>query len=316
MNPRTRVPHWADIGETTSTVGIRFLCWVEHGLGRWPFRLCLAPVVLGHWLFNAVARRSSRQYLERLQQAHGVFSRPPGAVRSLHHFAVFAETLLDKLLAGSGRYPLARVRIDNGVMHEQMARGEGGVILTAHIGCLELCQALAGNVPGFHMTVLVHTAHAEKFNRMLRRLDEQPRVELLQVTELDAALALQLGQRVANGGFIAIAGDRVPVGGGRSIRSDFLGHPADFPVGPYVLAAALDCALFALACTHEGQGYRLRFECFETRVRLPRAGREAALATHVAHYAAWLEAQLRRAPLDWFNFFPFWDQITHDPASA
>jgi predicted LPLAT superfamily acyltransferase len=75
-----------------------------------------------------------------------------------------------------------------------------------------------------------------------------------------------------------------------------------------VLASALACPLFALACTHAGNGYRMRFERFYDRVLLPRAQRDAALREHVSRYAHWLETQLRSAPLDWFNFFPFWDQ--------
>lgn len=312
MNAAARAPHWAAIGETTFVAGIRFLCAVERGFGRWPFRLCLSPVVLCHWLFNGTARRASRDYLRRLQAAHAPFPRMPGNGTSLRHFARFAETLLDKILASRGQYPASRIRVERDVMLRQMARGEGGVILTAHIGCLELCQALADTVPGFRLTALVHTAHAEDFNRLLKRLNPDGRVELLQVTALDAAVAARLGQRVAAGEFVAIAGDRVPVGGGRSVFADFLGSPAPFPVGPYVLASALGCPLFTLACTHEGDGYRMRFERFSERVLLPRGEREAALAEYAQHFSRWLEAQLRRAPLDWFNFFPFWDQVPHD----
>jgi predicted LPLAT superfamily acyltransferase len=314
MSAVPQVPHWAGIGESTFVTGIRMLCAIERWLGRWPFRLCLYPVVLGHWLLHRTARHASREYLQRLQAAHAVFTRAPGAWLSLRHFACFAETLLDKLLASRGRYPVARVRAERDVMLQQIARGEGGVIVTAHIGCLELCQALADAVPGFRLTALVHTAHAEDFNRLLKRLNPDTRVELLQVTALDAAMAIRLGERVAAGEFVAITGDRVPVGGGRSVFADFLGRPAPFPVGPYVLAAALGCPLFAMACTHEGDGYRLRFERFCDRVVLPRGRRDAALAEQAARFAGWLEAQVRHSPLDWFNFFPFWDQVPHDPA--
>lgn len=314
MSSIARARHWAGIGESTFVTGIRFLCVVEHWLGRWPFRLCLYPVVLCHWLLNRTAREASREYLQRVHDTHGVFPRVPGTALGLRHFACFAETLLDKLLASRGRYPVARVRARSEVMLEQIARGEGGVIITGHIGCLELCQALADTVPGFRLTALVHTAHAENFNRLLKRINPGTRVELLQVTALDAAMAMRLGERVAAGEFVAITGDRVPVRGGRSVFAPFLGKAAPFPVGPYVLAAALGCPLFAMACTHEGAGYRLCFERFSDRVVLPRGARDAALGAQATRFAQWLEAQVRLSPLDWFNFFPFWDQVPHDPA--
>lgn len=307
--------HWAGLGETTFVAGVRFLCAVERWLGRWPFRLCLYPVVLGHWLGNHVARQASLEYLRRLQAVQAVFPRAPGRWHSLRHFACFAETILDKLLASRGRYPLQRVQVDADIMRSALSRGEGGVIVTAHMGCLELCQALATTVPGLRLTALVHTAHAEQFNRLLQRLNPASPVRLQQVTTLDTAVAIQLGQRVAAGEFVAIAGDRVPVHGGRSVQASFLGAPAAFPIGPYVLASALGCPLYAMACVHAGRGYRLSFERFAERVLLPRAQRQQALAAQAARYAGWLEAQLRRAPLDWFNFFPFWNQTPHDPAS-
>lgn len=305
--------HWAEIGESTSAGGIRALCWVHRRLGRGAFRACAAPVVLAHWLANARARRASLQYLRRLQAHAGVFAAPPGWRLGLAHFRNFADTLLDKLLAIGGRYPSGRVRLERQPMLEALAARRGGVILTAHLGCLELCQALAEQVPGFRMTALVHTAHAQRFNRILGRLGGG-RVELLQVRELGPATATLLAERVARGEFVAVAADRVPLRGGRSVRADFLGRPAPFPVGGYVLAAALRCPLFTMACTRQGEGYAVRFEIFAERVELPRGSRDAALAAYAARFAAWLEAQVRTAPLDWFNFYPFWDPISDDPA--
>lgn len=307
--------HWAGIGETTFVTGIHVLCAVERMFGRWPFRICMAPVALCYWLFDQRARRASQEYLQRIQAAHAVFSRPPGAWQSLRHFACFAETLLDKVLASRGRYPVTRLQVEREVMLQQIAKGGGGVIVTAHIGCLELCQALADQVPGFRLTALVHTAHAEQFNHLLKRLNPNGQVRLLQVNALDAGMAMHLGQRVAAGEFVAIAGDRIPIRSRRSVHVPFLGRPAPFPIGPYALAAAIGCPLFAMGCTHVEGGYRLRFDTLRERILLPRAMREAALTACVTQFAGWLEAQLRHSPLDWFNFFSFWDQAHHDTAT-
>jgi len=195
---------------------------------------------------------------------------------------------------------------------QKIARREGGLILTAHVGCLELCQVLAEQVPGFRITVLVHTAHAQRFNRLLQRLDPLAAVELVQVTDMGPATAMLLADKVADGGFVAIVGDRTPVKGGRTLTTPFLGHRAPFPIGAYVLAAALGCPVYTMACLHEGDGYRVTFETFTERVVLPRGSRDAALAEQVQRFARWLELQVTQSPLDWFNFFPFWDQAPHD----
>lgn len=170
-----RGQHWAEIGESTSVGGILLLCAVHRWLGRSPFRVCVYPVVLVHWLLNGTARRASLQYLRRAHAHLGVPAEAPGMRHSLHHFAMFAETLLDKILALGQRYPVDRVRMHREGVLARVRSGQGGLIVTGHLGCLELCQVMAEQVPGLRLTALVHTAHAERFNRMMRRLDATTR---------------------------------------------------------------------------------------------------------------------------------------------
>jgi predicted LPLAT superfamily acyltransferase len=302
-------PHWARIGESTFVAGIWFLYGVHRWLGRTPFRLVLYPVVWVYWLRDREARRASREYLRRLHATHAVFEKEPGTTHGLRHFRCFAETLLDKLLAVGGRYPRERIEF---VGHEPLLAaqraGQGGIIVTAHIGCLELLQVASGWREGLKLTVLVHTAHAERFNRILERLGSRPGVRLLQVAEFSPSMAMTLADRVAAGEFVAIAGDRVPLRGDRIVQAEFLGRPAAFPAGPWIVAALLRCPVFLLACTHAGNGYRARVEAFAQRIEPDRRVRKAAIAAHAQRYAAWIEARLRESPYDWFNFHHFWDQ--------
>ncbi len=303
--------HWADLGESTFVGGTWFLYAVYRVLGRWPFRVCLYPVVFAWWLGSPGARRASRDYLRRLQAAEGVFPREPGNRESLRHFLCFGETLLDKMLAIGGRYP--RERIQFGGQQAMLASsqaGQGGVIATAHLGCLELMQMAAGWREGLRVTILVHTAHAQRFNRILEKLNPQATVRLLQVTDFSPAMAMALADRVAAGEFIAIAADRVPVRGDRTCRAPLLGADADFPAGPWLIASLLQCPVWTLSCLHDGDGYRVRIDRLFERVVLPRGGRQAALDACAAAFADWLAACLRQSPYDWFNFYDFWKPHT------
>ena len=299
--------HWADLGETTFVGGTWFLYAVYRLLGRLPFRICLYPVVLCWWLGSGTARRASLDYLRRLHAAEGVFARRPGMRESLRHFFLFGETLLDKMLAIGRRYPLEKIRVGG---HEPMLAashaGQGGVIATAHVGCLELMQMGAGQHEGLRVTILVHTAHAQQFNSILARLNPNASVRLLQVTDFSPAMAMALADRVAAGEFIAIAGDRVPVSGDRTCRANLLGAQADFPAGPWLVASLLRCPVWSLSCLHDGDGYRVRIDKLFEQVQLPRGGREAALDACAQAFADWLAGCLRQSPYDWFNFYDFW----------
>lgn len=305
--------HWADLGESTFVAGTWLLYGVHRFLGRWPFRLCLYPVVLAYWLGSPLARRSSLQYLRRLHAAEpGVFARRPGWRESLRHFTCFAETLLDKMLAIGGRYSRDRVRFTG---YESMLAathdGKGGIIVTAHMGCLELMQVAATWREGLRVSILVHTAHAQRFNQILDRINPDASVRLLQVTDFSPATAMMLADRVADGEFIAIAGDRVPVAGDRIARATFLGHVAELPAGPYLMAAVLRCPVWLLSCQHEGEGYHARIEALAARVSLARNDRQAGLDEQAGRFAAWMAARLRESPYDWFNFYPFWEPSPH-----
>ena len=307
-----RAQHWANLGESTFVGGIWFLYGVYRLFGRVPFLLLMYPVVFYYWLLRPVARRASMEYLTRLQRSHAVFDAAPGVGHSLRHFGLFAQTLLDKLLAIGGRYDRGRLQFHgHQALLAAQAAGQGSLIMTAHMGCLELLQTAAGWREGLRLTILVHTGHAERFNRILQRINPEVQVRLLQVESFDAATAMLLANRVAAGEHVAIAGDRVPLRSGRTVSARFLGEMAEFPAGPYLIAAVLRCPVFMLACVHHGTGYSVHIEQLAERVQLPRADRIGAMGDYAARYAAWLEGCVQRSPYDWFNFFPFWDQGRH-----
>ncbi|MCX7208124.1 MAG: acyltransferase [Proteobacteria bacterium] len=304
--------HWADIGENTFIAGIWLLFWVHKLLGRWPFRLCLYPVIAAQWACRPALRHASMQYLQRIQAATGALGHAASWRDSLKHLALFAETMLDKLLAVSGRYRFDGVTTaGREAFYAAAEQGLGGIIITAHLGCLELCRAMAEDTGKIRLNILVHTRHAKQFNQLLKRLNPDNDLQLIEVSEVGPATAVLLSEKIAAGEYVVIAGDRIPVFASQTVRADFLGHSAPFPVGPYILASLLKCPLYLLGCIHEGRGYHIHFETLASRVILPRGQRQDAMEGYAAQYAQALTALLKRSPYDWFNFFAFWDQ-THD----
>ncbi|MEJ2791893.1 acyltransferase [Iodobacter sp. LRB] len=304
--------HWADISENTFIAGIWLLFWVHKLLGRWPFRLCLYPVITVQWLSRPTLRHASMQYLQRLEAATGALGHAASWRDSLKHLALFAETMLDKLLAVSGRYQFSNVITEGReAFYSTAEQSLGGVIITAHLGCLELCRAMAEDTGKIRLNILVHTRHARQFNQLLKRLNPDNDLQLIEVSEVGPATAVLLAEKIAAGEYIVIAGDRIPVFASQTVQASFLGHSAPFPAGPYVLASLLKCPLYLLGCIHAGRGYRIHFETLASRVILPRGQRNEAMSGYAAQYAQAITALLKRSPYDWFNFFAFWDQ-THD----
>ena len=306
-SPQPAPAHWDDIGDHTFVFGIWLLYWVHRLLGRWPFRICAYPVVALHWACRPALRAISMQYLSRLQAATGALGHPASWRDSLRHVALFADTMLDKLLASSGRYKLRSVEDDQGErLVDSGLSKQGGLIIAAHVGCVELCSALAQR-EGFRINVLVHSKRTEQFNRIMRRLGGDREVEFIEVSDINPGTLITLSDKIAAGEFVTLSADRVPLHGGRTVEVDFLGHTASFPIGPWILASLLKCPVYFVTCLHAGPGYTLHIEKFADQIDLPRTSRDATIRLYAERYAAMLEALLRRSPYDWFNFFPFWD---------
>ena len=89
--------------------------------------------------------------------------------------------MLDKLLAASGRYRFAGVSTEGrDPLYAEAAGGRGGLMVTTHMGCLEIGRAMAEHRGELHLNILVHTRHAVRFNSLLKRLDPHSQVTLIE----------------------------------------------------------------------------------------------------------------------------------------
>jgi predicted LPLAT superfamily acyltransferase len=303
---------WGGLKEVGSAWGLTFLYKLYRIFGRWPFRLALAPVLLYFFLFKPGPRRASMQFL-RKAHALGGLKEKPDWVTGLKHSYSFAESVLDKLIAVHGGFGLKDVDFEGReAVVERLQRKQGVLFIGAHLGNMDLCRVLSHSRNDMSLQVLVHTRHAENFNRLMRRINPATQVKLHQVTQIGPAEAAWLADRVEQGECLMTAGDRVPPGGGRTVSVDFMGEAAEFAQGPWVLASLLGCPVFLLFCSRVDGRYRLSVEPFAEKVVLERGRREAAVAELVSRYARRLEHHALLSPLQWFNFYGFWDK--HEPA--
>jgi predicted LPLAT superfamily acyltransferase len=308
--------HWATVEENSLLWGIRALVWVYRLFGRWVFRLFLRPVVSYYFLAGRLAREASRDYLHRLGRFYPELGINGGLWQSYRHFLSFGETLLDKIVVWTGSIDQSQVAFPNRkLLLDLIEQKRGAMLLTGHIGNLEICQAVADMRGQIRLNVLVHTKHAEKFNRLLGSRGSAT-IQLIQVTELSPAIAITLQDKIERGEFLVMVGDRIPVQGGRTVPASFLGEEAEFPQGPYLLASLLRCPVYTLFCLPVEGGFRIQLQLFAEAIRIPRSEpqRRQMLETLARRYAERLEAHCRAAPLQWFNFYPYWSRRAEAPA--
>ncbi len=297
---------WATARERGVYGVMRLMFWVLQVLRRPLLMPIVWLVTVYFFLIGRSARAASYDYLQRISRAAPSTGLRADWQTSFRHFSAFGDAILDKFDAWAGRLTLASVTLENYAdVGRAIDAGTGGLIIGTHLGNLEVCRALAGINNRVKLNVLAHTRHARNINRLLGMAGAAG-FELLQVTEMDMALAFTLRDRIAAGEWVVIAGDRVPVHGGRTVQVELLGAPARLPIGPYVLAALLGCPVFLVFCLrHDGKNH-IHFEPFAKQVAWSRGERDAVIAGLARRFAARLEHYMRMQPLQWFNFYPFW----------
>jgi predicted LPLAT superfamily acyltransferase len=309
MNDTGSARHWAAMEETSLIWGIKTLVWVYRIFGRWAFRLFLVPVVSYYFLGGRLARNASLEYLRHLRQQFPELNIGDGWWASYRHFLSFGETLLDKVVAWMGCIDRSQVDFPNRpLLLEQHRQQRGGIIISGHIGNLELCQAMANLNEQIRLNILVHTKHAEKFNRLLGKTAASACLNFIQVTELNPAIAIELQDKIERGEFLVLVGDRIPVQGGRTVKANFLGEDAEFPQGPYLLASLLRCPVYTLFCYPSQGRFHIDLQPFADSIRIPRSEpqRQQQLESLARQFAQRLETLCHAMPLQWFNFYPYW----------
>jgi predicted LPLAT superfamily acyltransferase len=300
--------HWAQIQEAGSLTGMRLLLRVYRVCGRWPFRFLLFFVLSWFYARRRTAREASRDYLQRLHDFSDGATPMPTQRNVFRHFLAFSETLLDKLLGFGASDSIVDYHIDDDRhIDPLLERKRGAVLVIAHFGNPDLCRKLADRYVGVHLTVLVHTENAARFNRLLKELDPGYDIDLIHIHDIGVDTAITLAQRIDVGGFIVIAGDRVPTSSATgTVQVPFLGRDTRFPISPYVLAATLQCPLLAVFGIRHRDGFIITLRQIAESVSLPRRAREAAVIPYATAFARMLEAECLKTPFQWSNFYPFW----------
>jgi predicted LPLAT superfamily acyltransferase len=231
-----------------------------------------------------------------------------GLYGSYRHFISFANAIIDKLAVWSGAISLRDVEFHGReAIQQHVQQRQGLVILGSHLGNLEVGRVMAYLGKKVKVNVLVHTKHAEKFNTLLSRYAGAGTMNLIQVTEINAATAMMLQDRIEAGELVVIAADRTPVTGqNRLAKAAFLGKTALFPQGPFILASLLKCPVYTLFCLKKHGKHVIYFEHFSDGLSFPRKQRDALIQRCAQDFAGRLQQYCLQEPLQWFNFYDFW----------
>jgi predicted LPLAT superfamily acyltransferase len=305
----------------------------ERGGGAWQLRLMLAlyrrlgtrgirailyPVVFFFFLSPSL-RRESFRFLVRISALR---SEPAPRARDVfRHLFSFAFSLVEKIAAWSRDMGLERLALktpDAGGLAELLAGGSGAFVICSHLGNTEMLRALANTevsriLPRFGITSIVDFSGTARFNRLLEEVNPDSMVRLVSALDMGPDTIIVLRERIAAGELVVIAGDRTPARGGSGGVSEvgFLGEPAYFPQGAFVLASLMDAPVYFMFAVREDDGrfdspYGFYVWRARTDVTGSRRERRAKIRALTEEFAGHLGTLCLAHPFQWYNFFDFW----------
>jgi lauroyl/myristoyl acyltransferase len=254
-------------------------------------------------LARQVGRLGPRLLPSEWAAIRGTLARVTGATgrdldaQSAAVFRNFAMCFSD--LVSTNRQPAVRLTSHLGPVSgaECIAGAQHGLIsLTAHVGNWELAGRLLAGRTARPTRVVVAPDDAPGVERWVRRNGDGVRFE----SRSRPTVSVQLVAALRRGEVVAMQGDRA-LGSRGDVAVDFFGHPAPFPIGPFLLARAAHVPIVPAFCVLDAD-HRYTVTLCEPLVVRP--GRETE---GLRAWVTLLEGVVRRHPTQWFNFYDVWN---------
>ena len=263
---------WHELAERGSIWGLQLTFFLYRLLGR---RLCgffVHIVVTYFFLTNKQQRVASKQYLSNLYE-FGIpnkvsMEKPvkkPGLLLSWKHFLSFGSACLDKISVWTGGIKREQIIWENRSKFQELVdQKQGAVLLSAHLGNIEVIRALSRKSEGVTINALMFTDHAKRFNRILEQANPKSKVNLIALESINPETIQNLRELINRGEYLALLADRKAAGSPmKNCFVPFLGKTAPFPQGPFLLASLLKCPIKLLLCVKESSSqYRVYYEDF------------------------------------------------------
>lgn len=217
-------------------------------------------------------------------------------------YYVFGQTILDKIAISSGLSDRFTYESD-GVhfINETLKAKKGGVLISAHVGNFEISEHFFGILEenasiSLLTTDVEHTAIKEYLDSVRKKSN----IKLILIKE-DLSHIFEVNAALARNEIVCITGDRY-VKGSKFLTEELLGKEAKFPAGPFMLASRLNVpVLFVYVMKETNKHYHLYARKSQAKQRDAQA-----LLKEYTQSVTWM---LKKHPLQWFNYFDFWNAL-------
>ncbi len=276
------------------SLGYRIFIWILKYLGLGVAYFVLRFVALYFVFFSPKAFKANYFYFREIHQ-YGWFK----TIKSIYaNFYIFGQVILDKVAVLAGFADRFSFNIDDEVhLHKMDKENKGGILISAHIGSWEIAGSLLTTLSKPINIVMFDEEH-ENIKESLNETIGDRTFKIIAVKQ-DFSHIIAISKALKNNEFICIHGDRY-LEGSKTLTAELMGKPAKFPAGPFQLASKFKVPyVFVYSIKVSGKGYHF----FSTPGKV-NTGKPQDLLNE---YVKSVEEKLKAYPLQWFNYYPFWE---------
>jgi len=280
-------------------LGYRIVIFVCSRFGVKPTYFLLRFISAYYFFFS---HSSSKPLLYYFQKRHGF-----GLLKSLRllskNYYVFAQTLLDKIIIMSGiKHNFAFDFDGEENLHQMVKEGRGGILISAHVGNWEAAGHLLRNIKT-RINIVMFDGEQQQLKDYLNEVTGTRNFNVIVVKD-NLSHVYEIGEALQKNEIICLHADRF-LPGNKTKSISFLNEEAQFPVGPFVIAATFKVPVsFVFAFKDSAAHYHLYgskplvFSSEETRAQI--------IDLQMQGYVSRLEELMKKHPEQWFNYYNFW----------
>lgn len=258
-------------------------------------------VTIYYFLFSWKSSRIILDLYQRRLQLSWLTAR----FKLYRNYFLLGQTLIDKVALLAGITLKHSFQFD-GEHHlrKLVEQGHGGLLMSGHLGSWEAAGHLLRRLDT-KVHVVMYDGEAEAIKETLQDVHKSRSFHPIYVRE-DLSHIYQISSALSRNEFVCIHADRY-LPDNKTITVPFLGEPASFPEGPFLLALKLHVPVTWVYAFKEGsQAYHL----YSSPVHQFSAANGDSVSSIASQYASYLEEKTRQYPEQWFNYFDFWAKPT------
>jgi predicted LPLAT superfamily acyltransferase len=285
-------------------LGYRIFVWVLKTFGVLPAYSLLRFVVLYYFFFSY---KASRQ-IYRLYRRKLGYSRFSSIIKLYKNYFLLGQGIIDKVVLMSGIKNKFSFEFDGEEnLRKIAALKKGGILLSAHIGNWDVAGHLFKRLDS-RINIVLYDGEHEQIKQYLEGVTGKRNMSII-VIKNDLSHIYKISEALSNNELVCMHADRF-LEGNKTLTASFLGEPARFPMGPFLLASKFKVPVSYVFAVKESN---LHYHLFASQIKdYTAVAKNDIMPQMLTEYVNEIEKKVKQYPEQWFNYYDFWEQKTDD----